>query len=56
MDPFSPSFFSPGLNTRDGTNLDATRLEGTFLGLGFDTEVHHNRTALQILTIVEQGA
>jgi hypothetical protein len=44
-----------GLNTRDGTNLDASRLEGTFLGLGFDTEVYHNRTALQILTIVEQG-
>ncbi|CAF0783275.1 unnamed protein product [Rotaria sordida] len=44
-----------GLNTRDGTNLDASRLEGTFLGLGFDTEVYHNRTALQILTIVEQA-
>ena len=46
---------STGLNTRDGTNLDATRLEGTFLGLGFETEVFHNRTALQILSIAEQG-
>ena len=46
---------STGLNTRDGTNLDASRLEGTFLGLGFQTEVYHNRTAMQILTIVEQG-
>lgn len=44
-----------GLNTRDGTNLDASRLEGTFLALGFDTDVYHNRTAMQILTIVEQG-
>jgi hypothetical protein len=44
-----------GLNTRDGTNLDASRLEGTFLGLDFDTEVYHNRTATQILNIVEQG-
>lgn len=44
-----------GLNTRDGTNLDASRLEGTFLGLGFDAEVYHNRTASQIINIVEQG-
>jgi hypothetical protein len=47
--------FYLGLNTRDGTNLDASRLDITFSGLGFDTKVYHNRTALQILTIVEQG-
>ena len=44
-----------GLNSRDGTNLDASRLEGTFLGLGFDTEVYHNRTASQILSVIELG-
>ena len=48
-------FILSGLNTRDGTNLDASRLEGTFLSLGFETEVYHNRTAMQILTTIEQG-
>ena len=47
--------FRLGLNTRDGTNMDASRLDMTLAGLGFDTKVYHNRTALQILTIVEQG-
>ncbi|CAF0726883.1 unnamed protein product [Adineta steineri] len=45
-----------GLNTRDGTNMDASRLDMTLSDLGFDTKVYHNRTALQILTIVEQEA
>jgi hypothetical protein len=46
---------SLGLNTRDGTDRDATLLEGVFNGLGFDTVVYQDRTAVQILTIVEQG-
>jgi hypothetical protein len=43
------------LNTRDGTNIDAAQLEGTFNELGFDTYVYHNQTAFQILNIVENG-
>jgi hypothetical protein len=46
-------FYSLDLNTRDGTNIDAAQLEGTFNELGFDTQVYHNQTAFQILKIVE---
>ncbi len=47
--------FSLDLNTRDGTNIDAAQLEGTFNEFGFDTQVYHNQTAFQILRIVEYG-
>jgi hypothetical protein len=47
--------FCLDLNTRDGTNIDAAQLEGTFSELGFDTYVYHNQTAFQILNIVENG-
>ena len=44
-------FFFVDLNTRDGTNIDAAQLEGTFNELSFDTHVYHNQTAFQILNI-----
>jgi hypothetical protein len=43
------------MNVRKGTDVDATALEKDFKKLGFDVEVHHDRTALQMYDIMEKG-
>ena len=52
-------FIDPGtevkLNSRLGTDMDAAILDKVFKNLGFDVELHHNRTSSQMLTIMIDG-